>query len=219
MTDITSTDRLSLRNAVLDGLQRLRAAFPLEARLQAAPADLREVYRNVLASWLSATVPQPARFDPERLRSLQALDAVVPGPEGIGCYPFSARPTGIHVQLPGGAVQAMCAIDALAVARLAATTTEIESVCLHCQSPLTIRQEANGGLDHDQADCARVVWEATACEHHSCSEGLCRHIRFLCTHCPPPTGGTCYSLPQAAAIGNAFFAFQSALRPAGPIRD
>jgi len=214
MIDISTTDRQSLRYAVIDGLQRLRTAFPLEARLHAAPDAAREMYGKLLASWLNAAVPVPSRFDSGLLRSLQVLDAVVPGPEGVGCYPFSARATGISVQLPGGPVQAMCAIDALAVARLAVAETVIQSGCLKCKSPLTVRMEANGGLDHDQVEQARVVWSVAAGEHDSCSAGLCRHIRFLCKVCAPPDDSILYTLPQAAAIGNAFFAFQSALLPA-----
>lgn len=213
MTHIAATDRQSLRNAVLEGIQRLRTAFPLETRLLAAPATTRELYGRLLACWLNARIPHPAQYELDPLRNLQELDAVVPGPEGIGCYPFSARVTGICVELPGGPVQAMCAIDALAVARLAAAVVTVQSACLYCQSPLTIRVEANGGLDHDQAERARVVWSVAAGEHGSCSSGLCRHIRFLCKECTPPTDSRCYTLPQATAIGNAFFAFQSALLP------
>lgn len=213
MINIAATDRQSLRNAVLEGLQRLRTAFPLEARLHTAPMDARQLYGKLLASWLNATVPHASPLDREPLRTLQALDAVVPGPDGIGCYPFSARATGISVQLPGGPVQAMCAIDALAIARLANEIVTVDSTCLHCQVPVAIRLEANGGLDHDQAEQARVVWQATAGEHDSCSAGLCRQIRFLCNHCTPPAGSHCYTLPQAAAIGNAFFAFQPVLLP------
>lgn len=214
MTHIAATDRQSLRHAVLEGLQRLRTEFPLETRLQGAPPAARELYGKLLAGWLSATVPQAAACDREPLDSLQTLDAVVPGPEGIGCYPFSARDTGIRVQLPGGPVQAMCAIDALAIARLAAAVVTIQASCLICRAPLSIRQEANGGLDHDQTEQARVVWSVAAGDHGSCSVGLCRRLRFLCKDCAPPADSQCYTLPQAAAIGNAFFAFQSALLPA-----
>jgi len=215
MTAPPVTDRQSLRMAVLDGLARLRTEFPLETRLQQALPELRQVYGQILAQWLQAMVPQTATFDTTVLQALQQLDAVTVGPEGIGCYPFSAQSTEITVQMPRGAVQAMCAIDALAIARLANATTRIVSDCVSCATPLTLRVETNGGLDHDQADLAHVVWRHATEHHASCSRGLCRGIRFLCTRCAPPDSGTCLSLPQAAAIGNAFFAFQRALLPAG----
>jgi hypothetical protein len=216
---MNQSNRTAVRNAVLSALDRLRTAFPLQARLEAVDSETRRAYARVLGHWLRGSTPPPDLLDLDTRTSLTRLDAIVPDDSGIGCYPFSARATGISVQLPGGPVQAMCAIDALAVARLAATVVMVESTCLLCLSPLTIRVEANGSLDHDQAERARVIWSVDTGKHDTCSAGLCRHIRFLCKDCTPPADSQCYTLPQAAAIGNAFFAFQSALRPAGPIRD
>ena len=145
------------------------------------------------------------------LAALVALDAVVPEEHGIGCYPFSTLDTGIRVSLPGGPVNAMCAIDALAIARLARARTHIDTTCTTCAATIALQVEENGGLDHDQADLARVVWQHATNTHAACSQGLCRNIRFLCPACPAPENGEHFSLPQATAIGNAFFRFQSAL--------
>jgi hypothetical protein len=108
-------------------------------------------------------------------------------------------------------VNAMCAIDALAIARLARARTRIDATCTTCAATIAFHVQENGGLDHDQVEMARVVWQQAGDTQTSCSRGLCRQIRFLCRACPAPQASECFTLPQAAAIGNAFFRFQSAL--------
>jgi len=211
MTATVQHDRTNARNQVLDGLARLRAAFPLEQRvLEAAPA-VRAAYAQVLSHWRQAAAPPDTVIDDVLLAKLIQLDAVVPQEHGLGCYPFSSIDTGIRVTLPAGTVHAMCAIDALAVARLTRMRMRIESTCTTCGAAIACYVEENGGLDHDQADRARVVWQSAAGTASSCSRGLCRQLRFLCPACPAPHASDCFTLPQATAIGNAFFRFQSAL--------
>ena len=206
----TAEDRTAARTAAVDGAERLRVAFPLEARVRGASPAAQAAYGGVLRAWLGATAPQAAGLAPDALAELLTLDAVVQEQSGLGCYPFSARDTGIAVRLAGGAVNAMCAIDALAVARLAGAPTRIDGRCETCGRALAVEVEANGGLDHDQAGVARVVWFRACGTHNSCSQSLCRNIRFLCPTCEPAGPGDVYTLPQAAVIGNAFFAFQAA---------
>jgi len=196
---------------VMDGLARLRTGFPLETRIRHAAPILQQAYGRILTQWLQPRIPDLSDYDPAVIDALQALDAIVPGPQGIGCYPFSASSTGITVHWPIGRVSAMCAIDALAMARLAGHAVVVESACLSCQTPVTVRVESNGGLDHDQAGLAQVVWLDSPASVGSRSTTLCRQICFLCNDCTPPASSLRFTLPQAAAIGNAFFAFQPPL--------
>jgi hypothetical protein len=207
----TPEQRETARRSVIDGLERLRARFPLEARLSTAPLAARAAYARILAHWLAGKAPLSSLIDAPALETLHGLDAIVPGPEGLGCYPFSARPTGIHVTLPGGTVAAMCAVDALAIARLAAARVTITACCATCAAPLHCQVENDGSLGHDQVDLAHVVWRETAHGQGSCSEQLCRNLLFVCSTCEAPAGSTRFTLPQATAIGNAFFAFQRTL--------
>jgi hypothetical protein len=211
MTLTLPKDRTPAQARVLEGLARLRSLFPLEERLQHAPPPVRAAYARLLGAWLQAQPPAATALDAGVLAALTALDAVVAEEHGLGCYPFSSIDTGIRVTLPTGTVNAMCAIDALAIARLARAQTHIEASCAACGSALAVTVGENGGLDHDQAETARTVWLQARGTHTSCSRGLCRQIRFLCRTCPEPHASECYTLPQAAAIGNAFFHFQSAL--------
>jgi Alkylmercury lyase len=211
MTLTLPKDRTPAQARVLEGLARLRTLFPLEERLQHAPPPVRAAYARLLGAWLQAQPPSATALDAGALTALTALDAVVPEEHGLGCYPFSSVDTGIRVTLSAGTVNAMCAIDALAIARLARAHTHIDAACTTCDSAIAFAVEENGGLDHDQAGMARVVWQHAEATHTACSRGLCRQIRFLCRACPEPQTGDCYTLPQAAAIGNAFFGFQSVL--------
>jgi hypothetical protein len=211
MTVTAPQDRSDAKTRVLDGLARLRAAFPLEQRVLVAEPAARAAYALLLRHWLRAQPPPDATIDATLLAQLARLDAVVPEEHGLGCYPFSSVDTGIRVTLPAGTVHAMCAIDALAIARLARAHTHIDATCATCGTAIACRVEENGSLDHDQAEMARVVWQPAGDPQTSCSRGLCRQIRFLCRACPESHAGACFTLPQAAAIGNAFFRFQSAL--------
>jgi hypothetical protein len=209
MTLTIPKDRTPAQARMHEGLVRLRTLFPLEERLRHAASPVRAAYAVLLKAWLHAQ--PPAALEAGVLSALTALDAVVLEKHGLGCYPFSTIDTGIRVSLPGGTVNAMCAIDALAIARLAQARTHIDAACTTCNAGIAIEVEENGGLDHDQVDKARVVWHRASHTETSCSRGLCRQIRFLCCACPEPEASDCFTLPQAAAIGNAFFHFQSAL--------
>lgn len=211
MPVIVSNQRNEARSAVLEALSRLRMLFPLEERLQSISPDMRDTYAQLLRQWLRAIPPSGSAIDRQVLAELMDLDAVVREEHGLGCYPFSARDTGISVTLPTGSVNAMCAIDALAVARVAGAAVQIHARCETCGTAVSCRVEANGGLDHDQAERARVFWQTACATHASCSQSLCRNIRFLCAECAPPGAGDVYTLPQATAIGNAFFGFQHVL--------
>lgn len=204
------------RAAVLTALARLRQAFPLERRMRAAERALQQAYAQVLHCWLQARMPRVGIIAQDSLDALTRLDALAPDTAGLGCYPFSARATGIEVQLPGGTVPAMCAIDALAVARLAGSPVTISAGCGVCGHTIACRVEANGSLDHDQTETARVLWKNSVAAHGTCSDHLCRDLLFLCPRCEPPAGSDCYTLPQATTIANAFFSFQLSLLRAHP---
>jgi hypothetical protein len=136
-----SLNRPDPKTVVLDALARLRAAFPLEARIRAATEPVRATYAQVLTHWLHATPPAASAFDAAALTALLRLDALVAEEHGLGCYPFSAIDTGIRVSLPGGTVHAMCAIDALAIARLARARTRIDTTCTTCGANIAIMVE------------------------------------------------------------------------------
>ena len=126
---MTHPNRAELRNSVLTALERLRAVFPLEQRLTAVDAEARRGYAAILRTWLGGGVPQAQDVPAAVLATLQQIDAVVATDTGLGCYPFSARTTGISVALPHATVAAMCAIaDEALQDALAAHPDEIVAV-------------------------------------------------------------------------------------------
>ena len=85
----------------LEALARLRAIFPLEARLATLSAGSRARYGEVLRRWARGEIPQADPAQQKATGELIQLDALVATPEGLGCYPFSAHDTGIHVRFDG----------------------------------------------------------------------------------------------------------------------
>ena len=210
MISSIAQNRPDPKTVVLDALARLRAFFPLEARLLSASEAAREAYAAVLVHWRQGP-PSASSFDAEAIAELIKLDALVLEGNFLGCYPYSTNAHGPRVTLEKRVVHAMCAIDALAIARVAHTHTTIEADCMSCGIPIALAVEENGGLDHDQVELARVAWQQTEVLNSPCSQGVCRNIRFLCPTCPPPDASEVFTLPQAAAIAHAFFRFQSSL--------
>jgi len=114
----TAEARTAARTAVVDGLEKLRAAFPLEARVRGASPAAQATYGGVLRAWLAARHRRRRDLPPTRW----------PNCSGTMRWLRNRRPWLLPVQRPqhrhrgaarGGTVNAMCAIDALAVARLA----------------------------------------------------------------------------------------------------
>jgi len=206
MTTKPLTTPADPKTIVLAVLARLRAAFPLEAQLLAAPESVHVTYVRVLSYWLAATAPPLPAVDSAMLNTLEQLDAVVLEEQGLGCYPFSSTDNGMRVTWSAGTVHACSAIDALAIARRVRATSRVDAACLVCGAAIACQVLENGGLDHDQVDAARVVWLAGPA-----ADAARRHIRFLCNSCSPAQASECLSLPQATAIGNAYYGFQAAL--------
>jgi hypothetical protein len=217
MTDTpTPSPAINAKTRVLQALAALRALFPLEQRIQNATPAQRLAYTQILATWVEGRIPHADLAAAPRVQELVQHDALVVSADGIGCYPFSAKTSAIQVAFGDASVQAMCAIDALAIPRLVARAARITSVCPVCTAPLACEAAANGALAHDQAHAPRVLWRAAARGSDDCSQSLCRHILFVCAACAAQEAADIYTLAQAAVIGNAFFGFQRALLAGRP---
>ena len=209
----TAEERAALKNATLQFLDRLRAAFPLEQRIRAADSAARNAYGRVLAKWICGEVPDRDFLSPAELHALCQLDAVVPGPAGLGCYPFSTDDRGISVRFGRYQANAMCAIDALAISRLAGLASVVDAHCSVCLVPVNGQVQADGSLDHDAWPDVRVLWRHAVRAPGSCSESICRDLVFICQKCAASEGCDCLTLPQATAVANAFFRFQREFAP------
>ncbi|WP_051516481.1 MULTISPECIES: organomercurial lyase [Burkholderiales] len=212
--DISNESRLELKAAVTRAQQKLGDEFPLQARIEGAQPTLQAAYAGILGHWVREAAPPAAGIAPQAvLDALSAMDAIVSDEQGIGCYPFSARKTEIRVHFSGRNVHAMCAIDALAIPRMVRHASRITARCVVCRCHLACAVAANGSVEKENQnpEAARVVWEPGAGGGQACCIRLCAGIGFVCRHCTVSPDALTFSLPQAAAVGNAFFAFQRKL--------
>lgn len=211
-------DRLHSRQSVEAAVARLRDRFPLERGVMALPSDALAAYRRLINHWCDTAGPLATdALGSENLHALLAIDAVVDQSGQLGCYPFSALPTGIQVQLGNRSVHAMCAIDALAVARVSGQASQIAASCALCDTQLALGMQANGGLRETMVYETAVIWAdetQACCSTNACCDTLCPSIRFICRSCTESgsQGGEVYTVAQAAVIANAFFGFQARLR-------
>jgi hypothetical protein len=204
--DLISTD------GVAYGIERLRHEFPLQARIEAADPASRTAYAMVLQTWLeNGAAPRPYIIPLFSLNKLLELDALVTTESGLGCYPFSAEKTGISVEYGTHRVNAMCAVDALAIPFLAQVPAIITATCGSCAAPLTIHLDAGGQGTRCEPDGVKVVYRKLAQQHVACSNDLCPGIVFVCADCATDMNEDCLSVADAAAVGQLFFGFQKKL--------
>ena len=212
--------RLHSRQKVEAAVVRLRDRFPLERGVMALSSDALADYRRLIDHWCDTASPLATdEFSPESLYALLAIDAVVDQSGQLGCYPFSALPTGIQIQLGNRSVHAMCAIDALAVSRVSGQASQIIAPCALCDTQLALGMHANGSLHEAMMHEAAVLWTNETqgnCGTNACCNTLCPSIRFVCRSCAEIESkeqeGDIFTVAQAAVVANAFFGFQARLR-------
>jgi alkylmercury lyase len=130
-------------------VDRLNAHLPLALRQATLDEHLRAVHRSVLHSF--ANTGAPPRLDPADARKLAALDLLVLGEDAVvvGAYPFTTAATDHRVILPRGITNAMCSLDALAIAPVFWSRTRIESRCAVTGAPIVIEQDGDTVLSAD----------------------------------------------------------------------
>ena len=207
---ITKRAKYLLSNTnITQGLERLRREFPLQARIEAADIAARTAYRIVLQAWLeNGTAPAPHIIPLHCLNKLVELDALVVTESGLGCYPFSAVETGITVEYGSHRVNAMCAIDALAIPFIANTAATIIATCSVCDLPVTVHADASGQITRNVPSGMQVAYRKLAQEHVACCNDLCPGIVFVCAECAGAAGERGMNVADAAAVGRQFFGFQ-----------
>lgn len=216
MAKMEKHERVRLKEAILAALAALREVFPLERRVAMAPAPVKAAYIEVLNRWRgNAVPPRVDDIDPDQRATLVELDMVVEQKNGLGCYPFSADDTPFRVRCAGDeSVYAFCALDALAIPCLLGQSAWVEAHCASCGRALYCEVAGDGALPEQAHDRMVMVWEPvgrSVAGSEACCRTLCPHIRFMCASCAGWSGAQIFTLPQAAAVANAFFAFQRRL--------
>lgn len=200
-------------------LAALSREFPLAARLERLPDEVRDAYGEIVAEWYGIGVaPHQDRFNQQHLTILAESDAIVLTPLGIGCYPFSATPTDVRVRYLDHSCHAMCAIDALAIPCIVGAPAEIEAGCKVCRRLLSIKVDPTSGppvgrrkdvaITHSGV---AVLYKPSHGEREVCCKQLCPYIVFVCEDCLDPREPRPLSVAAATVVGSEFFAFQRPL--------
>jgi Alkylmercury lyase len=200
--------------------------FGRSGRGRVAPAGrgLRAVHQAVLRSF-AATGHAPEqdvldvaarRFDTARvLAELAEGDFLCLDQAGqiSAAYPFSARPTPHKVQIAGGAsAHAMCAIDALGMARMLRASVAIRSADPATGEPVTVTVSGSDAEWHPATAVVFVGRTASECAGPSAAV-CCEHINFFARHSaaaawaiahPEVTGGI-LSQDRALEVGEQIF--------------
>lgn len=209
---VSDDTRGERKASILLAMQKLRDKFPLQKIVEGADPLLRAAYVRTLSHWVHHGTTPPRCFSSEaEIQALCALDALTIDDCSIGCFPFSAGDTGIHVHFAEHSVSATCAVDALAISRLVQHASRVTSRCAVCGCHLACVVADNGSVEGGNPEGARVVWRSSASTEGACRHIPCPGIRFICKHCAVPLDATGFSLPEAAFLGNSFFAFQRRL--------
>lgn len=207
---------------VQSGLERLNALLPLAARQQELDDVARGLHRAVLRHFVTtggippraALVRQAGEADVDAiLAALAERDLIVLGRRGeiLGAYPVTTECTPHRIQVNGQWIQAMCAVDAMAVAPMYDVRTRVESVCHVSGAPVTVEQHGDNIVAPVPTDklCVGIRWQDPGqCAAHS----LCREMVFLADATiadqwaqTDPARCSLFSVAQAIALARAFF--------------
>lgn len=202
---------------------RLSSQLPLLARQRALPPELMAVHRAILR-----TLAEEGRaLTNDELATRVGAGGVATGIERlggddlvvlnadrtavVGAYPMTMEETVHHLKVNGRAVNAICALDALAVGPMYDAEVDIESRCQASGDTIRLRQKGHRILSAEPSADVRVGvrWQQPgACAAHS----MCLEMVFLkdgdaARHWVQEGEGekTEFTLDEAVAFGAAFF--------------
>jgi hypothetical protein len=183
-----------------------RTVLELFARL-GRPPHLREI-----GEWTGLSI--------ENLRTLvaelQAQDLLGRSPSAdviLYAYPFTGEQTEHRVQLRGRKLHAVCAIDALGIARMFGTDVVIGSSCRACGGGIEVATSQGGKSLSYALSVDAVVWFDLA--YNGCvAASCCQSIAFFCSEAElqrwlsaqdSQPRGYLLTLAEALEVGRALF--------------
>ena len=170
-------------------MQRLQGLLPLERGQNAYGAQVRELHRNILRSFVIRgriltrnEMAQHVSKLEDAVKVLGDRGMVIFSGEGdpVGAYPFTMEAREHRVRINGYQVYAMCALDALAISPMFGMQTQIDSCCRITGAPVTIRQSGKTIENPDEAGALHfgIDWGAADADA-SCADSLCLEMMFL----------------------------------------
>jgi len=204
-------------------LIRLQGILPLKERQEDCSKQVKELHQHVLRSFVSRgriltrkEMGQHVSNLEDAINILQGKDMVVFSGDGepVGAYPFTMEEREHKVHVNGQQVNAMCALDALAVSSMFGMKTHITSRCRITGDPINIRQSGETIENPDEAGATRfgIIWGAENADT-CCADSLCMEMMFLRDAniarqwlAADPANREVFTLQEAVEFGARFFA-------------
>ncbi|MFH0784129.1 MAG: alkylmercury lyase family protein [Pseudomonadota bacterium] len=170
-------------------LDRLIGVLPLKAKQESCGPEIKALHQKVLRSFVEKgriltkeEMAQHVGNIDEAASILKTNDMVVFSCSGqpIGAYPFTMEDREHKIRVNGHTVNAMCALDALAVSPMFGVKTEISSKCRATGAPVVIRQTGKTIENPEEAAGIHfgIIWKA-ASSCSCCANSLCMEMMFL----------------------------------------
>jgi len=213
---------MSGNDRIAAALARLNTVLPLAQRQGECSAQGRDLHQRILRSFVSKgrilSAEEMAQYVDdldEAVGQLRARELVTFSASGVavGAYPFTSEDREHKVWINGRWVNAMCALDALAISPMFGERVRISSRCRISGDPVEIRQ--SGMIIENPQAAADVrlgidwgAWDTNAC----CADSLCLEMMYL------RDGGIArqwlaaddenrevFALPEAVELASRFF--------------
>jgi len=207
---------------VAAAVQRLEQQFPLHARFAALEPETRALYQSILRSLVQrgqaldrATFAgsMPDEQLEAALRRLNHEDMIILNADGqiVGAYPVTLEATPHHLVVNGIRINAMCALDALAVGPMLDAEVEINSACRMSGEPIHIRLKGQQLLEAQPSSAlVGIRWAAPTTDH--AAHSMCTEMIFLKDQeranewqAGDTAHSSLFSLDETVAFGHAFF--------------
>lgn len=204
---------------IQDAIDRLDNQLPFRSRQRALPIGYAQAHRAILRSFAShgeppdpSVIGEVSGADPADVREMLADADLVVAADGriTGAYPFTLESTPHLIEFGDVQVNAMCALDAVAVAPVLGLVVVTSSECVVTGTPIRIRQREDA-VETVEPHGLRIGlrWQQPdGCAAHS----TCREMVFLSDAAvaeewrgPEPDSAAIFDLTQAIAVGVGFF--------------
>jgi mercuric reductase len=175
---------------IATAIDKLTSQLPLLARQQALPPELVAVHQAILRTLAEegraltndeVALLVGADGVAAAIERLGSDDLVVLNPDKtavVGAYPMTVEETVHHLRVNGRVVNAICALDAVAVGPMYDAEVAIESRCHVSGEPIRVHQKGHRILSVEPSADVRVGirWQQPgACAAHS----MCLEMVFL----------------------------------------
>ena len=178
-----------MSDKVEKALKRLRDILPLQENQQKFTAELKELHQQVLRSFINQgrilnrgeMIQYVSNVD-EAIEILNKNDMVTFSDKGeaIGAYPFTMHNREHKILVNGFQLNAMCALDSLAISPMFGKNTTITSQCRVTGEPVNIQMSGETIKNFEQVKNIHVgIFWGAADEQSYCADSLCMEMIFL----------------------------------------